>query len=126
MDVVDAGISGYIDRTFLIVLSLTIVVEAVVMLLAKYNRLQLALLHSLIVNIVSTAFGYLLLKLLPGLFNEYSIVNLLLLLLITIAVETVVLYLLNRKHPVVQTLKVCVVMNLVSYILFYFFIQLGL
>jgi len=39
---------------------------------------------------------------------------------VTVMVESGLLYLLNRKHPVGKTLGVCLVMNLVTYILLFF------
>ncbi|MEO6612919.1 MAG: hypothetical protein ABIT05_10565 [Chitinophagaceae bacterium] len=123
LDVVDAGVSGSTNWPLIIVVLLTVLVEAVIMLLMKYHTFQRSLLDSLVVNAASLGVGYLLLSMVPRLFASYSITGLLELLLITIVVEGALLYLLNRKHPFVQTIKVCIMMNLATYILFYFFIQ---
>jgi hypothetical protein len=123
IDVVDVTVSRSVDSALLIAIASTIVAEALVMLLIKYNRIQKAGLDSLLVNLASVAAGYILLKLAPGLFGQYSIPELLVLLLITVAVELPVLYLLNKAKIFVYTLKAALIMNLVTYILFWIYIQ---
>ncbi len=123
IDVVDVTVSRSVDSALLIAIASTILAEALVMLLIKYNRFQKAGLDSLLVNLASVAAGYILLKLAPGLFGQYSIPGLLVLLLITIAVELPLLYLLNRTKGFIQTLKTALIMNLVTYILFWIYIQ---
>lgn len=122
LDVVDADVSRPVDLTFLAVIGVTILVEAIVLLLLRYNNFQRSLLHSFAVNAGSLAAGYLLLEILPGLFGVYNIPRLLLLMLITIAVELPLLYLLNRKKPQRRTIVAVSLMNLVTYFLFYLYI----
>lgn len=119
IDVVDAGVSSRFDMSVLVVFGITLLAEAFVMLLMKYSRFPVSFLHSLIVNVSSLLAGYLLITAAPELFAGYNITDLLILLLITIAVELPLLYLLNRTKPFVQTSVVCVLMNLITYLLFY-------
>lgn len=124
LDVVDAGVSRTVDLTLVVVLALTILAEAIVMLLMKYNSFGKSLLHSLVLNIASAAIGYLLVETLPALFGNYDIPHLLLLMLITIVVECPLLYLLNRKKPVRETILAASLINIVTYILFYGYIRI--
>ena len=125
LDVADAGVSGgSFDRTLVAVLLATIVIEAVIMLLMKYNRFRKAVTDSLVVNTASIAAGFILFRVAPDLFGRYSISNLLILFAITTVIEFAILYLLNRKLILVKTLQAAVVMNLASYILFFLFVSL--
>lgn len=124
LDVVDADVSRSVDLTLVAVIAITILAEAVVMLLLKYNNFGKSLLHSLILNLASVAVGYVLLETVPALFGNYEIPQLLLLLLITVAVELPLLYLLNRNRPVKETIITASLINLVTYILFYCYVRL--
>lgn len=125
LDVVDAGVSDSpVNKTLLLILGATILAEAGVMLLARYLDWKQSLIQSILVNVATLILGYLLLKIAPGLFGEYSLLNLFLLMLITIAAELGLLYLLNRAKPFLFTALVCVLMNVVSYLLFYLIIRL--
>jgi hypothetical protein len=124
LDVADAGVSGgRIDWTLIVVLFLTILIEAAIMLLMKYNRFRKAVTDSLVVNTTSIAAGFILFRVAPDLFGPYSISNLLILFAVTTVIELAVLYLLNRKLIVIKTVQAAVVMNLVSYILFFLFMS---
>jgi len=123
LDVVDATVPSQTNWPLVLVLFLTVLAEALVMWLLKYNPFKRSSLDSLLVNAASLGVGYLLLSAAPGLFGSYAITGLLKLLAITIVVEGGLLYLLNRKHPFVQTVKATVLMNVVTYILFYLFIR---
>ena len=125
LDVVDAGISSSFDWALIIVVGITILIEAIIMLLLKYNLFKKALLDSFLINIASLAIGYVLLKIAPNLFNSYDIPGLIKLLVITIAAEFGVLYLLNRKYSAMRTFKTSIIINAVTYILFFLFIQLS-
>jgi hypothetical protein len=124
LDVVDAGVSSSIDWMLILVLAITIVVEALVMLLLKYNSFKKSLLDAFVVNVASILVGFLLLKFAHHFFNSYDIPGLLKLLVITIAIELPILYLLNRKHPFVKTIQATVLINIVTYVLFFGFTQL--
>lgn len=122
LDVVDAGIPANSIWPFLIVLALTVLVEAGSMVFMKYNHFKKTLLDSFVVNLASLAVGFGISYVFPDWFNFRHIENFLLLMLITIAVELGILYLLNKKLNFKFTAIVCTVMNIVSYILFYIFI----
>lgn len=120
VDVVPARDNSPLYR-FLLVVALTVITEALVMLISRYNRFLRSLAHSGLVNGVSLGLGFLLMEWLPRLFVTGSIMNLLMLFFITFLAETPVLYGLNRKTPVSQTIRVSLLMNLLTYILFYFY-----
>lgn len=121
VDVVPAKTAGALDYSFYLTIAATILVEAVVMLLMKYNAFAKSLLHALVANLVSVVAGFLLFELVPALFAPYHLLKLLVMLLITIAIELPVLYFLNRQKVFQQTLRAAVVMNVVSYTLFYLY-----
>ncbi|MFN8290537.1 MAG: hypothetical protein U0U70_09785 [Chitinophagaceae bacterium] len=123
VDVAPARASGP-DTGFYLLLAGTILAEAGIMYLMRYNAFLRALLHSLLANLASLALGFLLIEVMPGFFSRYSFLNLATLMVITILAELPVLYLLNRTKPLKSTALVCVVMNIVSYILFYLYITL--
>jgi hypothetical protein len=111
-----AGLVYYIYGLIILFMLLAALLETVVMILMKYNiRFKKAFLDSLIVNVVTLAIGFLILK--TALFNSYSVLNFFILYAITVAGEFPLLYLLNKKKPLLQTLKVVLLMNLVSYLL---------
>lgn len=122
VDVVPARSPAGLDYSFYLIVAATILIEAVVMLLMKYNIFGKSLLHSFIVNTASLVLGFLLFEVVPELFVASKIHNLLAMLLITIIAELPLLYLLNRQQPFKQTAWVCIVMNIVTYLLFYLFI----
>ena len=99
----------------------TIALEAVTMIILKYNKAGKAFLDSLLINLVSMGAGFLLLFSDSGLFEitDNSIVGLAILFLITVVIEFLILYLLNRKLSVQKTVIASVVINLVSYLLYY-------
>ncbi len=122
LDVVDAGVSESVDWTLVIVVGCTILIEAIVMFLIKYNQFKKSLLDSFLINIASIAVGYVLLKVAHNFFNAYDIPGLFKLMVITIAAEFGVLYLLNRKHLLWQTFKATFIINIITYTLFFLFI----
>lgn len=124
LDVVDADVSRSADLALVAVIAGTILAEAIVMLLMKYNAFGKALLQSLILNLASVAVGYVLLEMVPSLFGNKDIPLLMLLMLITIAVELPLLYLLNRNKPLKETILAASLINLVSYLLFYGYIRI--
>lgn len=122
VDVVPARTAGGLDYSFYIVVAATIGVETLAMWLMKYNPFGKSLLHSFLCNIASLVLGFLLYEMVPGLFAADKIPNLLLMLLLTMAAELPVLYLLNRQQDIKKTLLVCGIMNVITYFLFYLFI----
>lgn len=121
VDVVPARDNSPLYR-FLLVVALTVITEAVVMTLFRYNRFVKSMGHSVLVNGISLALGFALIEWAPGLFYTGNISNLLLLFLVTLLAETPVLYLLNRIKPPGETIRISLLMNLLTYILFYFYI----
>jgi len=99
----------------------TIALEAVTMIILKYNKAGKAFLDSFLINLVSMGAGFLLLFSDSDLFEitDNAIVGLAILFLITVVIEFLILYLLNRKLSVQKTLIASVVINLVSYLLYY-------
>ncbi len=118
LDVVDAGAYDKGIGVFVAVVLCTILIEMGVMKLMKYNDWKKCLLDAAIVNVASMAAGMLLVQLLPDLFNDISIINLVKLFLITLIIETTILHLLNRSKAFKSTAIASLVMNLTSYILY--------
>ena len=118
LDAGGAGLVFYFYGLIVLFMLLTVMLELAVMILMKYNiRFKKAFLDSLIVNVASLAAGFILWKVFPGFFNGYTVLNFTVLYVITVLIEFGLLHLLNRKHKSIDTLKVTVVMNLVTYVL---------
>lgn len=120
----DAAAPGLIVGVMIIFMLIIIVLEAVTMLIMKYNKAGKAFLDSLLINLVSMGAGFLILLLGVGklgiIGNAY--INLLALFAITVLVEFAVLFLLNRRIPIRKTLLAAVIINIISY-LFYYLIE---
>jgi len=120
----DAGGAGLVFIAFgifVLFIGLAIIIETLIMILMKYNtRFKKAFLDSLLLNMASLAVGFVLWQFFRDFLRYYSLLSLLILYAVTVMVESGLLYLLNRKHPVGKTLRVCLVMNLVTYILLFF------
>lgn len=118
LDAGGAGLVFYFYGLIVLFMLLTVMLELAVMILMKYNiRFKKAFLDSLIVNVASLAAGFILWKVFPGFFNGYTVLNFTVLYVITVLIEFGLLHLLNRKHKSIDTLKITVVMNLVTYVL---------
>lgn len=120
----DAGGAGLVFIAFgifVLFIGLAIIIETLIMILMKYNtRFKKAFLDSLLVNMASLAVGFVLWQFFRDFLRYYSLLSLVILYAVTVMVESGLLYLLNRKQPVGKTLGVCLVMNLVTYILLFF------
>jgi hypothetical protein len=117
LDAGGAGLVLFAYGLIFLFMFLAIMLEAAVMILMKYNiRFKKAFLDSLVVNVVSLAAGAVLLEIFPEFFNGYTVLNFIILYVVTVLIEYGLLYLLNRKHRNTDTLKVSVVMNLVTYL----------
>ncbi|HYC40921.1 MAG TPA: hypothetical protein VEB63_10605 [Chitinophagaceae bacterium] len=93
-----------------------ILLEAGLMRWMKYAlRFGKALLDSFLANIASLALGFLLIRV-GTLFTTFTTGTLLLFYFITVAVETAVLYMLNRDKLFTRTLVTAMIINLASYI----------
>ena len=117
----DAAAPGLIFGVMIIFMIVTIVLEAVTMIIMKYNKAGKAFLDSLLINLVSMGAGFMLLFSDSDLFEitDNPIVGIGILFLITVVIEFSILYLLNRKLPVLKTLIAAIVINIVSYLLYY-------
>jgi len=118
----DAAAPGLIFGVMIIFMLITIVLEAVTMIILKYNKAGKAFLDSFLINLVSMGAGFMILFSGVGLFEivESTILSIAILFLITVIIEFLMLYLLNKKIPVQKTLVASVVINIISYLLFYF------
>ncbi len=123
LDVVDADVSRSVDLTLIIVVAATILVEALTMWWINYNPFGKSLLDSVVLNGASVSAGYVLVEMVPSLFGDYGMHRLLILWLITVAIECPLLYLLNRKKPFRETLIAAILVNVISYFLFYVYLR---
>ena len=117
----DAAAPGLIFAALIIFMIVTIVLEAVTMIILKYNKAGKSFLDSFLINLVSMGAGFVILLTGTGLFEivDNAYFSILILFIITVIVEFLILYLLNRKLPVQKTLITAIVINIVSYLLFY-------
>lgn len=117
----DAGGAGLVVFVLLLFMFAAIVTEAVIMLLMKYNKAGKAFLDSLVINLVSLGVGYVVLYFNSSLdLNSNELLNLFLLFLLTVLIEGITLYLLNRNKPLNKTILVAIVINLITYLGLYF------
>ena len=113
----DAGGAGLVLFVLLGFMFIAILLEAIVMMLMKYNKPGKAFLDSLVINLVSLALGYLVIYSLGSLdFTDNEYLNLLVLYLLTVLTEAVCLYFLNRSKPVNKTILTAFAINIISYL----------
>ncbi len=121
----DAGGAGLALAILAIFMVVAVVSEAVVMLLMKYNDAGKAFLDSFVANISSLVIGFLIVYVSNSrLFDltDSVFLNWALIILLTIAIEFVILYFMNRSKTKQRTFAVAVIMNLASYFILYFFV----
>ena len=123
VDVVPAREANGPGLSFYLLLGITILAEAALMRGLKYQQWWQALFQSLLANLASLAIGFLLLEWIPGLFFPNELLNLAALWLITVLIETPVLYLFNKQKQLKSTIIVSLLMNLLSYLLFFGYIR---
>ena len=111
----DAGGAGLVISFLIIFMIVAVVIEALMMMALKYNKAGKSFLDSLAINLVSLGLGFVMLTTDSLEIIENEILNYILLFLITVLVELLTLYLLNRSKPFSKTLLVSVVINIVSY-----------
>jgi hypothetical protein len=121
----DAGGAGLAFAALIVFIIIAVVVEAIVMLLMKYNKAGKAFLDSFLVNIASLAAGFILSAFVGEIFylTDSILLNWLILYVLTVVVEFLLLYLLNRKQPTGKTFLMSAVMNVASYIILYLFVE---
>ncbi len=125
LHLLDAGGAGLVYFAYGIVVLFLVIVslaEGLIMTLMKYNKGKKAMLDSLIINLVSVAFGFVLMGSGSSWFELKTITDFLILYAITLALEFLVLWLLNKTKPITKTLIVSVVINLVSYGILFLFV----
>ena len=115
--ILDAGGAGLVLFVLLGFMFLAILIEAIMMMLLKYNKPGKTLLDSLVINLVSLGAGYLIIYSLGSLdFTDNEYLNLFVLYLLTVLIEGICLYLLNRTKPVNKTLLTVFVINIITYL----------
>jgi hypothetical protein len=119
----DAAAGGLVIGGTVLFMMVTIALEAIAMMIMKYNKAGKAFLDSFIINLVSMGAGFLILLTGTGLFEIVDGVffNILILFSITVAVEFILLYLLNMKTAIQKTLVTAIIINVASYLVFYLF-----
>ena len=121
-----AGLIFFVYGVIVLFIVLAILLEAAVMIAMKYNtRFKKAALDSTIINVASLVVGFILLEYFEDFIASYTPLNFLILYIITVVIESWLLYLLNKTKPFKQTLKVTLVMNLISYLLLFFMTRIG-
>ena len=116
----DAAAPGLVFGLMIIFMIVTIVLEALAMIIMKYNKAGKAFLDSFLANLVSLGAGFLILFSGSGLFEiaDSAMLSIAILFLVTVVIEFFILYLLNRKLSVQKTLMAAIVINLISYLLY--------
>lgn len=122
----DAGGAFLGVFVLILFLTITILLEGVVLILFKIEKAGKAFLYSLIVNLASLGVGYITLPLIRQAGNEFTksgqILHWVIVFALTVLVEGFLLLLLTKKKPKEKVWLATIVMNLLSYaILFLFF-----
>ena len=116
LDGVGAGFLVLFFLVGLVFIVLAILIEAFVMQQMKYHpAFNKCLLQSLLANLASLAAGFVMINSGGNFFQIDNLPGFGVLFITTLALEGLVLYLLNKEMPWRLTWKVCVVMNLVTY-----------
>lgn len=118
----DAGGAGLLLGFLILFMLIAILIEGGTMAVMKYNKIGKSMLDALIVNIVSLCLGYAIIEIFGSLdLTESYTLDFLILYFATVAIEFAALYLLNRSKPLLKTLTVTLVMNVLTYAMLYFF-----
>ncbi len=116
LDGVGAGFLVVIFALGVLFIFAVIFVEAIIMRKMQYHpAFRKSLLHSTVVNALSLAAGFVLINADNNLFQLDNMAGLALMFAMTLVVELLLLYLMNRLVPLKRTLIVCFVMNLFTY-----------
>lgn len=126
LDGVGAGFLVFFFLIGLVFIIVAILMEALVMQKMKYHATYKKCLgQSTVVNLVSLAAGYVIIESGGELFQIDNLAGFAILFAVTVVLEGLVLFLMNNKIPVIQTIKVSLVMNLVSYAIALLIIQVA-
>lgn len=124
LDGVGAGFLIYLFGAGLLFIFVAVMLEALVMQWMQYQTpFKKSFLQSLAVNLLSLAGGYVLIETDSDLFQLNNKAGFGLMFVSTLLLETALLYNLNRKKTLKQTIAVCLVMNLVTYFIAFLIIQ---
>ena len=125
--ILDAGAPFLLEFVMLIFLVLATVVEAIVLIIMKFNSPAKCFLDALLVNLGSLVAGYLLLNYVSfegrNAEGNDRWMELAVMFAVTVIVEGLLLMLLNRKKPVKSVWLGALAINVVSYILLAIFIS---
>lgn len=125
LDGVGAGFLLFLFGLGLLFIIIVILVEAAVMQWMKYiTAYKTAFIHSLTVNLVSLAAGLILAGLNNELFQLKNMAGFGVMFAVTLLIEFLLLFLMNRTKPASRTALVCGVMNAVTYLVAFFIIQI--
>ncbi len=122
----DAGGAGLIFVAIgvaIIFMAIAILLEALLMKAFKYNNFKRAMIDSLIVNLVSLVIGILLLNSFEDAFDISTTGGFAAMFGVTVVIEFILLYLLNKKHSLKSTAMVCILMNILTYLILYLFVS---
>lgn len=121
LDAGGAGLYYIFIGLAIIFMLLAVLAEAGIMILMKYTiPFKKAFIDSLIINVISLAAGFILLELFDT--PDFSTIQTLAIFyIITVIIEAIGLYLLNKQKPVQKTILVTIAMNMVTYIILYLF-----
>lgn len=118
----DAGGAALVLIFLVVFMLIAFLVEALGMVLLKYNPARKAIPDSLIINLVSLAAGFLLIRINSSLdFTGYEFLDFLLLFLLTVILEAGTLYILNRQKPILETILVTCIINILTYLVLFLF-----
>lgn len=118
----DAGGAALVLIFLVVFMLIAFLVEALGMVLLKYNPARKAIPDSLIINLVSLAAGFLLIRINSSLdFTGYEFLDFLLLFLLTVILEAGTLYILNRQKPILKTILVTCIINILTYLVLFLF-----
>jgi hypothetical protein len=116
LDGAGAGILIALFGVGILFLLLAVALEAIVIQKMKYQFIfRVSLIQSVVANLVSLAAGFVLSAVSEVQFAIDNYTGLAILFVVTVLLEFIVLYLMNKTKPVRRTLAVCLVMNLVTY-----------
>lgn len=122
----DAGGAGLIFVAIgagLIFMAIAIALEALLMTGFKYHSFRRSMMDSTIVNLVSLVAGFVLLSTFGDVFHINSTGGFAAMFGVTVMIEFFVLYLLNKRHSLKSTAMVCILMNIITYTILYFFVS---
>lgn len=124
LDGVGAGILLFLFGLGLLFIIIAILLEAMIMQWMKMHAsFKVALPQSVGVNIASLASGFVLSSIDSDLFHLNNMAGFGVMFLVTVIIEFILLYLMNKKEPVKKILLICLAMNMATYLAAFILIQ---